>query len=80
MKIKETVANQEMKKLDYLLRDSQMRHETFELAAALNNSCFELSDILTIKKYADVLMQYYNGHINIYDVMIAIVRKNEIEN
>ena len=77
MKIDKDRARKEMKKLDYLLRDSQMSAEVSQLVNALNDSNMSFSDLWIVYNYRDTLAKYFNGQINIYDVMLSIVEQCE---
>ena len=77
MTIDKDKARAEMKKLDYLLRDSQMSNEVSQLVNILNDSCVNFHELLTIYSYRETLEQYFNGQINIYDVMLSIVEQCE---
>jgi hypothetical protein len=78
MTIDKDKARAEMKKLDYLLRDSQMSNEVSQLVNSLSDSCVNFHELLTIYSYRETLKQYFNGQINIYDVMLSIVESCEI--
>ena len=78
MTIDKDRARKEMKKLDYLLRDSQMSAEVSQLVNALNDSCVNFHELLTIYSYRETLEKYFNGQINIYDVMLSVVENCEI--
>ena len=77
MKIDKDRARKEMKKLDYLLRDSQMSAEVSQLVNALNDSCINFNELLTVYRYKETLEKYFNGQINIYDVMLSVVEQCE---
>jgi hypothetical protein len=78
MNIDKDRARKEMKKLDYLLRDSQMSNEVSQLVNALSDSCINFDELLTIYSYRETLEKYFNGQINIYDVMLSIVEQCEL--
>ena len=75
MTIDKDKARKEMKKLDYLLRDSQMSNEVSQLVNILNDSCVNFHELLTIYSYRKTLEKYFNGQINIYDVMLSVVEQ-----
>ena len=77
MTIDKDKARVDMKKLDYLLRDSQMSNEVSQLINSLSDSCVNFDELLTIYSYKDTLAKYFNGQINIYDVMLSIVEQCE---
>ena len=77
MNIDKDRARMEMKKLDYLLRDSQMSSEVLQLVNALSDSCINFDELLTVYRYKETLANYFNGQINIYDVMLSIVEECE---
>jgi hypothetical protein len=77
MTIDKDRARMDMKKLDYLLRDSQMSNEVSQLVNALSDSCINFDELLTIYSYRETLANYFNGQINIYDVMLSIVEQCE---
>ena len=77
MNIDKDRARMEMKKLDYLLRDSQMSSEVLQLVNALSDSCINFDELLTVYRYKETLEKYFNGQINIYDVMLSIVEECE---
>ena len=77
MAIDKDRARMEMKKLDCLLRDSQISNEISQLVSILNDSCVNFHELLTIYSYRKTLKQYFNGQINIYDVMLSIVEQCE---
>ena len=78
MNIDKDRARMEMKKLDYLLRDSQMSSEVFQLVKVLSDSCIDFHALLTVYEYKETLEKYFNGQINIYDVMLSIVEQCEL--
>ena len=78
MAIDKDKARVDMKKLDYLLRDSQMSSEVSQLVNTLSGSCINFHELLTIYSYRKTLEQYFNGQLNIYDVMLSIVENCEI--
>jgi len=78
MNIDKDKARMDMKKLDYLLRDSQMSNEVSQLINSLSDSCINFDELLTIYSYRETLEQYFNGQLNIYDVMLSIVESCEI--
>jgi hypothetical protein len=78
MNIDKDRARMEMKKLDYLLKDSQMSNEVSQIVNSLSGSCINFDELLTIYSYRETLEQYFNGQINIYDVMLSIVESCEI--
>ena len=78
MNIDKDRARMEMKKLDYLLRDSQMSSEVLQLVNALSDSCINFDELLTVYRYKETLEKYFNGQINIYDVMLSIVEQCEL--
>lgn len=78
MTIDKNKARMEMKKLDYLLRDSQMSNEVSQLVNSLNDSSINFDELLTIYSYRKTLEKYFNGQINIYDIMLSIVESCEI--
>ena len=78
MTIDKDRARMDMKKLDYLLRDSQMSNEVSQLVNALSDSCINFDELLTIYSYRETLEKYFNGQLNIYDVMLSIVENCEI--
>ena len=78
MKIDKDRARKEMKKLDYLLRDSQMGNEVSQLVNSLSDSCINFDELLTIYSYRETLEKYFNGQINIYDVMLNVVENCKI--
>lgn len=78
MNIDKDKARVDMKKLDYLLRDSQMSNEVSQLVNALSDSCINFNELLTVYRYKETLEQYFNGHINIYDVMLSVVENCKI--
>lgn len=78
MNIDKDRARMEMKKLDYLLRDSQTSSEVFQLVNALSDSCINFAELLTVYSYRKTLEQYFNGQVNIYDVMLSIVEQCEL--
>ena len=77
MNIDKDRARMEMKKLDYLLRDSQMSSEVLQLVNALSDSCINFDELLTVYRYKETLEKYFKGQINIYDVMLSIVEECE---
>ena len=77
MTIDKDRARMEMKKLDYLLRDSQMSNEVSQLVNSLSDSCINFDELLTIYSYRETLEKYFNGQINIYDIMLSIVEQCE---
>lgn len=79
MKIDKDKARVEMKKLDYLLKDSQMSYEVSQLVATLSNSSINFDELLTVYNYKDTINKYFQGQLNIHDVMIAVVEKCEEE-
>jgi hypothetical protein len=78
MNIDKDRARMEMKKLDYLLRDSQMSNEVSQIVNSLSGSCINFHELLTIYSYRETLEKYFNGQLNIYDVMLSIVKSCEI--
>ena len=78
MNIDKDRARMEMKKLDYLLRDSQMSSEVSQLVNALSDSSINFNELLTVYRYKETLKKYFNGLINIYDVMLSIVEQYEL--
>lgn len=78
MTIDKDRARVDMKKLDYLLRDSQMSNEVFQLVKVLSESSVNFHELLTIYGYRETLEKYFNGQINIYDVMLSVVEQCEI--
>ena len=78
MTIDKDRARMDMKKLDYLLRDSQMSNEVSQLVDSLSDSCINFDELLTIYSYRKTLEKYFNGQINIFDVMLSIVENCEI--
>ena len=78
MTIDKDRARMEMKKLDYLLRDSQMSNEVSQLVNSLNDSSMNFDELLTVYSYRETLAKYFNGQLNIYDVMLSIVENCEI--
>ena len=77
MKIDKERARREMKRLDYLLIDSQINKGVSQLVNALNNSSINFSDLWLVYNYKETLVKYFNGQINIYDVMLSIVEQCE---
>jgi hypothetical protein len=78
MTIDKDRARVEMKKLDYLLRDSQISSEVSQIVNSLSDSCINFDELLTVYNYRDTLAKYFNGQINIYDVMLSVVEQCEI--
>ena len=78
MNIDKDKARADMKKLDYLLRDSQMSNEVFQLVNVLRDSCINFNELLTVYGYKETLEKYFNGQINIYDVMLSVVEDCEL--
>ena len=78
MTIDKDRARMDMKKLDYLLRDSQMSTEVFQLVNSLSDSSINFDELLTVYNYRETLAKYFNGQINIYDVMLSVVESCEI--
>ena len=77
MKIDKNRARMEMKKLDYLLKDSQMSNEVAQIVNSLSDSCINFNELLTVYRYKETLEKYFNGLINIYDVMLSVVENCE---
>ena len=77
MTIDKDRARMEMKKLDYLLKDSQMSNEVSQLVNSLSDSCINFDELLTIYSYRETLEKYFNGQINIYDIMLSVVEQCE---
>ena len=77
MKIDKNRARMEMKKLDYLLKDSQMSNEVAQIVNSLSDSCINFNELLTVYRYKETLEKYFNGQINIYDVMLSVVENCE---
>ena len=78
MTIDKDKALADMKKLDYLLRDSQTSSEVAQIVNSLSDSCVNFHELLTIYSYRETLEKYFNGQINIYDVMLSIVEQCEL--
>ena len=78
MNIDKDKARIDMKKLDYLLKDSQMSYEVSQLVNSLSDSCINFDELLTVYSYKETLDKYFKGQINIYDVMLSIVENCEI--
>lgn len=78
MTIDKDRARMEMKKIDYLLKDSQMSNEVSQIVNALSGSCVNFNELLTVYRYKETLEKYFNGQLNIYDVMLSIVESCEI--
>ena len=78
MKIDKNRARMEMKKLDYLLKDSQMSNEVAQIVNSLSGSCVNFNELLTVYRYKETLEKYFNGQINIYDVMLSVVEQCEL--
>ena len=77
MTIDKDKARMDMKKLDYLLRDSQMSNEVSQLVNSLHDSSIDFAELITVYNYRDTLAKYFNGQFNIYDVMLSIVEQCE---
>ena len=77
MTIDKDRARMEMKKLDYLLKDSQMSNEVSQLINVLHDSSIDFSELWTVYSYKETLAKYFNGQINIFDVMLSVVEQCE---
>ena len=77
MTIDKDRARMDMKKLDYLLKDSQMSNEVAQIVNSLSDSCINFNELLTVYRYKETLEKYFNGQINIYDVMLSVVENCE---
>jgi hypothetical protein len=78
MTIDKDRARMDMKKLDYLLKDSQTSSEVAQIVNSLSGSCVNFHELLTIYSYRETLEKYFNGQINIYDVMLSVVEQCEL--